>query len=229
MVAAVCGGCGVWRLQGSVEEFEAFNKWLGELPHEHKFLVAGNHDYSMLSKLVRSPAREPKRGPTAPQWAPGQQVVATKGSKTGKRGTLVAWDEDEKKWVVDWGEAEGGQRGYRSKNLRSAAGQEDLTPENPDDLLRRCLLSNAKILDGQTATLRGVRLFGRWGIEGMPHPITGKWCRPANMRCCRKAIRCQHDCSVRERHACTLARGFAPHIVICSPPTVRQRVEPCEA
>ena len=32
---------------GSLEEVESFNAWLGSLPHKHKIVVAGNHDFSL--------------------------------------------------------------------------------------------------------------------------------------------------------------------------------------
>jgi hypothetical protein len=32
---------------GSLEEVESFNAWLGTLPHKHKIVVAGNHDFSL--------------------------------------------------------------------------------------------------------------------------------------------------------------------------------------
>ncbi len=31
---------------GTLEEVEEFNSSLGELPHRHKFVIAGNHDFS---------------------------------------------------------------------------------------------------------------------------------------------------------------------------------------
>ena len=31
--------------RGTVPEITAFNKWLGSLPHPHKIVVAGNHDF----------------------------------------------------------------------------------------------------------------------------------------------------------------------------------------
>ena len=32
-------------MAGRVEEIAAFNHWLGALPHRHKILIAGNHDW----------------------------------------------------------------------------------------------------------------------------------------------------------------------------------------
>jgi len=31
--------------RGSLSEMEDFNDWLGELPHKHKVIIAGNHDW----------------------------------------------------------------------------------------------------------------------------------------------------------------------------------------
>lgn len=31
--------------QGTYEDLEDFNEWLGSLPHKHKIIVAGNHDW----------------------------------------------------------------------------------------------------------------------------------------------------------------------------------------
>ena len=30
---------------GEAHEIVAFNKWLGTLPHRHKIVIAGNHDF----------------------------------------------------------------------------------------------------------------------------------------------------------------------------------------
>jgi predicted phosphohydrolase len=32
-------------MAGRVEEIAIFNHWLGTLPHQHKILIAGNHDW----------------------------------------------------------------------------------------------------------------------------------------------------------------------------------------
>jgi Icc-related predicted phosphoesterase len=41
---------------GTVEELDDFNAWLGELPHRHKIVVAGNHDklFEADPKLARA-------------------------------------------------------------------------------------------------------------------------------------------------------------------------------
>ena len=31
--------------RGQANEVEAFNQWLGKLPHPHKIVIAGNHDH----------------------------------------------------------------------------------------------------------------------------------------------------------------------------------------
>ena len=30
---------------GRIEEIEMFNEWMGSLPHRHKVVIAGNHDF----------------------------------------------------------------------------------------------------------------------------------------------------------------------------------------
>lgn len=37
---------------GKVQELEELNDWFGELPHKHKILVAGNHDWCLESSEV---------------------------------------------------------------------------------------------------------------------------------------------------------------------------------
>ncbi len=32
--------------QGTLENIQEFNEWLGSLPHEHKIVIAGNHDWA---------------------------------------------------------------------------------------------------------------------------------------------------------------------------------------
>jgi predicted phosphohydrolase len=31
--------------RGRLEEIEMFNEWMGSLPHRHKVVIAGNHDF----------------------------------------------------------------------------------------------------------------------------------------------------------------------------------------
>ena len=35
-----------------MEQVIQFNDWLGTLPHKHKIVIAGNHDFSFDSKLA---------------------------------------------------------------------------------------------------------------------------------------------------------------------------------
>jgi len=35
---------------GEIETIGSFNKWLGELPHRHKIVIAGNHDWSFANE-----------------------------------------------------------------------------------------------------------------------------------------------------------------------------------
>jgi Icc-related predicted phosphoesterase len=36
--------------QGELETIKDFNEWMGELPHEHKIVIAGNHDFCFERK-----------------------------------------------------------------------------------------------------------------------------------------------------------------------------------
>ena len=40
--------------QGTLENIEELNEWLGTLPHRHKIVIAGNHDWAFqeVPKLV---------------------------------------------------------------------------------------------------------------------------------------------------------------------------------
>jgi Icc-related predicted phosphoesterase len=38
--------CGDITARGEIESLISFNKWLTELPHKHKIIIAGNHDFS---------------------------------------------------------------------------------------------------------------------------------------------------------------------------------------
>ncbi len=40
-------------MRGSLAQIEAFDQWLGRLPHTHKVVIAGNHDFA----FERTPAR----------------------------------------------------------------------------------------------------------------------------------------------------------------------------
>lgn len=57
---------------GTVKEVEDFNRWLGTLPHKHKIVIAGNHDFAfdedmceeeVWAKLQKSHAKEPEPAP----------------------------------------------------------------------------------------------------------------------------------------------------------------------
>jgi len=37
--------CGDFSMQGRIADLLNFNSWLGKLPHKHKIVVAGNHDF----------------------------------------------------------------------------------------------------------------------------------------------------------------------------------------
>ena len=42
--------------QGTLDEIESFNRWLGTLPHRHKVLVAGNHDFGFQNMPAKAEA-----------------------------------------------------------------------------------------------------------------------------------------------------------------------------
>lgn len=39
---------------GEMEEVKQFNEWLGQLPHTHKIVIAGNHEISFDSTMTYS-------------------------------------------------------------------------------------------------------------------------------------------------------------------------------
>ena len=42
--------------QGYMTEIDRFNKWLGTLPHKHKIIIAGNHDFGFETDAVEAEA-----------------------------------------------------------------------------------------------------------------------------------------------------------------------------
>ena len=46
--------CGDFSMLGQQDELRAFNEFLGELPHAHKLVVAGNHDYCFQNAREQS-------------------------------------------------------------------------------------------------------------------------------------------------------------------------------
>ena len=36
---------------GTLEELRSFNDWIGKLPHRHKIVIAGNHDFALDEKV----------------------------------------------------------------------------------------------------------------------------------------------------------------------------------
>lgn len=44
-------------LRGSLEDVEEFNYWLGTLPHTHKVVIAGNHDWCFQEQPAEARAR----------------------------------------------------------------------------------------------------------------------------------------------------------------------------
>jgi predicted phosphohydrolase len=44
-------------MRGALEEVEAFSRWLGALPHRHKIVIAGNHDFCFERQPAEARAR----------------------------------------------------------------------------------------------------------------------------------------------------------------------------
>jgi Icc-related predicted phosphoesterase len=42
---------------GSLEDVEAFDRWLAELPHRHKVVICGNHDFCFQARAAEARAR----------------------------------------------------------------------------------------------------------------------------------------------------------------------------
>lgn len=42
---------------GSLEDVEKFNEWLGKLPHAHKVVICGNHDFCFQERAAEARAR----------------------------------------------------------------------------------------------------------------------------------------------------------------------------
>jgi len=47
--------CGDISHRGKFKAIKAFNKWLGDLPHPHKIMIAGNHDFYFQNEPVHAP------------------------------------------------------------------------------------------------------------------------------------------------------------------------------
>ncbi|MFO0823795.1 MAG: metallophosphatase domain-containing protein [Gemmataceae bacterium] len=43
--------------RGSLEDVEAFDRWLGTLPHKHKMIICGNHDFCFQERAAEARAR----------------------------------------------------------------------------------------------------------------------------------------------------------------------------
>ncbi len=42
---------------GAIEDVEEFNRWLGTLPHKHKIVICGNHDFAFQEQAAEARAR----------------------------------------------------------------------------------------------------------------------------------------------------------------------------
>jgi Icc-related predicted phosphoesterase len=49
--------CGDLTRRGSLEDIEKFNHWLGTLPHPHKVMICGNHDFAFQTTPTEARAR----------------------------------------------------------------------------------------------------------------------------------------------------------------------------
>lgn len=100
-------------MHGSAEELAAFDAWFGSLPHRHKLLVAGNHDF-LFEQRPRG-ARELIRSATY-----------LEDSGTAIDGVRF-WGSPWQPWFLDW-----------AFNLRRGAplkAKWDLIPEGTDVLI----------------------------------------------------------------------------------------------
>jgi predicted phosphodiesterase len=75
-------------MHGSAEEIAAFDAWLGSLPHRHKLLIAGNHDF-LFEQRPRS-ARELIRNAT---------YLEDSGAELDG---LRFWGSPWQPWFFDW-------------------------------------------------------------------------------------------------------------------------------
>jgi predicted phosphohydrolase len=73
---------------GRADEIERFDRWLGTLPHEHKVVVAGNHDFL----FERDPARARALLRSASYLEDGLLEI----------GGLRIWGSPWQPWFFDW-------------------------------------------------------------------------------------------------------------------------------
>ncbi|MBX7219371.1 MAG: metallophosphatase domain-containing protein [Blastocatellia bacterium] len=73
---------------GSLDDIAEFNRWLGTLPHRHKIIIAGNHDWGF--QLAPEPAR----------------MLITNAMYLQDSGATVAgvrfWGSPWQPWFMDW-------------------------------------------------------------------------------------------------------------------------------
>ena len=74
--------------RGSLEDVERFDAWLGTLPHRHKIVIAGNHDW-----CFQLAAAEARRRLTHAQYLEDSGVVID--------GALF-WGSPWQPWFLDW-------------------------------------------------------------------------------------------------------------------------------
>jgi predicted phosphodiesterase len=74
-------------LRGTRAQLEAFDAWLGSLPHPHKVVIAGNHDFAL------------ERDPAARSWIRGGTYLQDEGVVVGG---LRIWGSPWQPRFFDW-------------------------------------------------------------------------------------------------------------------------------
>ena len=74
-------------LRGTEAEIRAFDAWLASLPHPHKVVIAGNHDFGF------------ERHPHARSWITGATYLQDEGTTIGG---LEIWGSPWQPWFHDW-------------------------------------------------------------------------------------------------------------------------------
>lgn len=86
--------CGDFTLAGRIREVDNFNDWLGEVPFEHKIVIAGNHELSFDSKIMRE-VQNSKAGSAFSPWTSHLSPILEKGVQSmSSRLTNCTYLED---------------------------------------------------------------------------------------------------------------------------------------
>ncbi|MBC7410804.1 MAG: metallophosphoesterase, partial [Arcicella sp.] len=98
---------------GRIEEIEMFNEWMGSLPHRHKVVIAGNHDF-----FFEKYPKEAKR-------------LITNATYLNDSGILIEglhiWGSPIQPWFYDWA--------FNRKRGKDIRKHWDLIPTNTDILI----------------------------------------------------------------------------------------------